>query len=58
MSYTISHFYRFGDFALDADQRVLLRGDKPVALTPINRRGGTQLHSRHLTGRSLHRFCV
>ncbi len=34
MSYTITHFYRFGDFALDADQRVLLRGDKPVALTP------------------------
>jgi Tol biopolymer transport system component/DNA-binding winged helix-turn-helix (wHTH) protein len=34
MSNTITHFYRFGDFALDADQRVLLRGDKPVALTP------------------------
>ena len=34
MSYTITHFYRFGDFALDADQRVLLRGEKPVALTP------------------------
>ena len=34
MSYTITHFYRFGDFALDADQRVLFREDKPVALTP------------------------
>jgi DNA-binding winged helix-turn-helix (wHTH) protein len=34
MSYTISYFYRFGDFAIDLEQRVLLRGKQPVALTP------------------------
>ncbi|HEY9504070.1 MAG TPA: transcriptional regulator, partial [Pyrinomonadaceae bacterium] len=34
MSHTISHFYRFGEFALDADQRVLLKGDRPVPLRP------------------------
>jgi len=34
MSSLISYFYRFGDFAVDMDQRVLLRRDKPVPLTP------------------------
>lgn len=34
MSYSISHFYRFGEFAVDADQLVLLRGGKPVPLRP------------------------
>jgi Tol biopolymer transport system component/DNA-binding winged helix-turn-helix (wHTH) protein len=34
MSLLIKHFYRFGEFILDTDQRVLLRDDKPVALTP------------------------
>jgi Tol biopolymer transport system component/DNA-binding winged helix-turn-helix (wHTH) protein len=34
MSYTIGHFYRFGEFAVDADQLILLRGDKPVPLAP------------------------
>ena len=34
MPLTINHFYRFGEFTLDADQRVLLREAKPVPLTP------------------------
>lgn len=34
MSYAISYFYRFGDFAIDVEQRVLLRGNQPVPLTP------------------------
>jgi len=34
MSLLTNHFYRFGDFTLDIDQRVLLREGKPVALTP------------------------
>lgn len=34
MSWLINQFYRFGDFTLDTDQRVLLREGKPVALTP------------------------
>jgi DNA-binding winged helix-turn-helix (wHTH) protein/Tol biopolymer transport system component len=34
MSLLINHFYRFGDFTLDTDQRVLLRDGKPLALTP------------------------
>ena len=34
MSPLINQLYRFGDFTLDTDQRVLLRGGKPVALTP------------------------
>lgn len=34
MSSDISHIYRFGDFSVDADQRVLLRAGKPVPLTP------------------------
>lgn len=29
-----NHFYKFGDFTLDTDQRVLLREGKPMALTP------------------------
>ena len=29
-----NHLYRFGDFTIDADQRVLFRADKLVALTP------------------------
>jgi Tol biopolymer transport system component/DNA-binding winged helix-turn-helix (wHTH) protein len=34
MSLLIKHFYRFGSFILDTDQRVLFREDKPVPLTP------------------------
>jgi Tol biopolymer transport system component/DNA-binding winged helix-turn-helix (wHTH) protein len=34
MSFTASCFYKFADFAVDLDQRVLLRGDNPVPLTP------------------------
>lgn len=34
MSYTISYFYRFGEFSIDLEQRVLLRGTQPVPLTP------------------------
>lgn len=30
----IRHLYQFGDFTVDADQRVLLREDKPVPTTP------------------------
>lgn len=28
------HLYRFGDFILDVEERILTRGGKPVALTP------------------------
>ncbi len=28
------HLYRFGDFILDVEERILMRGGKPVALTP------------------------
>src|SRR4029079_12391164 len=34
MSSLSNRFYRFGDFTLDTDQRVLLREGKPVPLTP------------------------
>ncbi|MCA1817404.1 MAG: winged helix-turn-helix domain-containing protein [Acidobacteria bacterium] len=34
MSLLINHFYRFGEFTLDTDQKVLLRAGKPVSLTP------------------------
>ena len=34
MSYTISYFYRFGDFAIDLEQRVLLRAEHRIPLTP------------------------
>src|SRR6266545_77881 len=34
MSSLNNHFYRFGDFMVDIDQRVLLRAGKPVPLTP------------------------
>src|SRR6266496_3249506 len=34
MSLLINHFYRFGEFTLDADQGVLLREGKPLPLTP------------------------
>ena len=34
MSSLISHFYRFGDFAVDIDQHGLLRNSQPVPLTP------------------------
>src|SRR5512145_1767962 len=30
----INHFYRFGEFTLDADQRVLLRNGKALLLAP------------------------
>lgn len=32
MSLLINRFYRFGDFTLDTEQRVLLRDGKPLAL--------------------------
>src|SRR5215475_12388234 len=34
MSSLISHFYKFGEFAVDVDQRVLLHHEKRVAITP------------------------
>ncbi len=34
MSLLINHFYRFGEFTLDADQKVLLRQGKPLLLPP------------------------
>ena len=34
MSLLIQHFYRFAEFTVDTDQRVLLREGKPVPLTP------------------------
>src|SRR6266568_2092370 len=34
MSLAIKHFYRFGEFIVDTDQRVLLRQGKPLPLTP------------------------
>ena len=34
MSHTSRHLYKFGDFAVDVDQRVLLSHDRPVSLTP------------------------
>ena len=34
MSSLYNHFYRFEDFTVDTVQRVLLRADQPIALTP------------------------
>ena len=34
MSSLSNHLYKFGDFALDVDQRVLFRGSELVLLTP------------------------
>lgn len=34
MSPLTNHIYRFGEFTVDSDQRVLLRDGKPVSLTP------------------------
>jgi adenylate cyclase len=34
MALLINHFYRFGEFALDADQKVLLHKGKPLLLAP------------------------
>ena len=34
MSFEIKHFYRFGDYTVDPDQRVLLRNGMPAPLTP------------------------
>src|SRR5690349_18139964 len=34
MSLTVKHFYRFGDFTVDTDQKVLLCRGKPLPLTP------------------------
>jgi len=34
MSSFVKHLYRFGDFSLDANQKVLLREGKPVLLAP------------------------
>ena len=34
MPQLVNHLYRFGEFALDADQKVLLRGGQPLPLAP------------------------
>jgi DNA-binding winged helix-turn-helix (wHTH) protein len=34
MSLLIDHSYRFGEFTLDTDQRILLREGKPLSLAP------------------------
>jgi Tol biopolymer transport system component/DNA-binding winged helix-turn-helix (wHTH) protein len=34
MSLLINHFYRFKEFILDTDQKILLRDGKPLSLTP------------------------
>ena len=34
MPWLINHFYRFGEFTLDAEQKVLLREGKPLLLAP------------------------
>ena len=34
MSLAINHFYRFGEFTVDSDQKVLLRNGEPLPLTP------------------------
>jgi len=34
MSLLTRHFYRFGEFTVDSDQRILLQNDKPIPLTP------------------------
>lgn len=34
MSLLINHFYRFKEFTLDTDQKILLRDGKPLSLTP------------------------
>src|SRR5262245_18723922 len=34
MSSLINQYYRFGEFTLDVDQRILLRENKPLALPP------------------------
>src|SRR2546423_9383257 len=34
MSLAINHFYRFGEFTVDRDQKVLLRNDSPLPLAP------------------------
>jgi TolB-like protein/DNA-binding winged helix-turn-helix (wHTH) protein/Flp pilus assembly protein TadD len=34
MSLLINHFYRFGEFTFDADQKVLLRQGKPLLMAP------------------------
>src|SRR5215216_3647659 len=34
MSLLINHYYRFGEFTLDANQKVLLHEGKPLALAP------------------------
>jgi len=34
MSATAKHLYKFGEFSFDTAQNILMRGDKPLALTP------------------------
>jgi DNA-binding winged helix-turn-helix (wHTH) protein len=34
MSRAIDQFFRFGDFTVDTDQKILLRQGKPLPLTP------------------------
>jgi Tol biopolymer transport system component/DNA-binding winged helix-turn-helix (wHTH) protein len=34
MSFEIKHFYRFGDYTVDPDQKILLRNGMPAPLTP------------------------
>jgi DNA-binding winged helix-turn-helix (wHTH) protein len=59
MSSRIGHIYRFGDFTVDVDQRVLLRAGKPVPLTPkvfdtlliLVENGGRIVRKEELMGR-------
>ena len=34
MSLAINHFYRFGEFTVDGDQKVLLQNGSPLPLAP------------------------
>jgi Tol biopolymer transport system component/DNA-binding winged helix-turn-helix (wHTH) protein len=34
MSLSFSHLYEFGEFRLDTKEKILIRGDEPIALTP------------------------
>jgi adenylate cyclase len=55
----INHFYRFGEFTLDAGQRVLLRDGKPLLLAPklletlltLVQNGGRIIEKEELMGR-------
>ena len=58
------HFYRFGEFRLDAEQKVLLRHEKPLLLAPkvvetlltLVQNSGRIIEKEELMTRSLPRF--